>query len=107
MVVIIDGIDHMKLVPDSEKEMEGEAVAERDRDSSDDENPVDVPKPKKVEEEQPKIYNCPICTFENPLSVPNCDMCGSERPPMEQILADFRQANMPHDEAIPNSSREA
>jgi len=48
-----------------------------------------------VEEETPKIFNCPACTFENPISAPGCEICGTERPPMEIIMADFRAASQP------------
>lgn len=49
--------------------------------------------PKKVEEEMPVVFSCPICTFQNAISVGRCEMCDTERPPMEVILADFRAVN--------------
>lgn len=107
LVVLLDGIDHMKLVADSSADKESEAVPNEDEsDLSSEENEVkkEVKKPvKKEEEEMPVIFSCPICTFENPLSSPQCEMCGTERPPMEQIIAEFRQANMPPPEVKPET----
>lgn len=98
--MILDGVDHMKLGADP-TDPESKAADEDEESSSEDEGKPEEKKkevkkpPKKEEEEMPVIYSCPICTFENPISVPQCEMCGSERPPMEQIIADFRRANMP------------
>ena len=46
----------------------------------------------KPKEEVPVIYNCPACTLENPVSVTECAICGTPRPPMEVIIAEFRAA---------------
>ena len=86
---MIDGFDHMQA----------EVVPEEPADEEDSEKEdakveiVEAPKPKeKPREEAPEIYNCPVCTLENPVSVASCDACGTPRPPMEVIIAEFRAA---------------
>lgn len=106
VVIIFDGIDHMKLAKDQEKaagnkgdspaqEVEEEESDSEEEKESGDKAPEEKKQVKKQEEEMPVIYSCPACTFENPVSAPGCEVCGTERPPMEVIIADFRRANQP------------
>jgi len=75
------------------EEEESESEAEDAEESKEAKAP-----PKKVEEEMPVIYNCIGCTFENRVTVATCEICGTERPPMEVIIAHFREANKPPEE---------
>lgn len=92
LVLILDGCDPLFVMePQKEEDEESDEEAEEG---------AEIPQkkeepPKKADEEQPKIFNCPACTFENPISAPGCEICGTERPPMEIILADFRAASQP------------
>ncbi len=58
-------------------------------------------KPVVVKELKPTVFSCMICTFENPVAAPVCDMCQSPRPPMEVIMEEFRKANAPPEQPKP------
>ena len=59
-------------------------------DEGEDAAKLDEEKEKKAEArrkaEKPEEYSCAACTMINPINLVNCDICGSERPPMEQIV---------------------
>lgn len=107
VVVILDGIDHMKLMPAGDSAGDSPIAEAESEESSDEEGKEKAEekkqpkKPVKKEEETPVIYNCPACTYENPIGNTNCELCASERPSMEIILADFRRANQPPEEPKP------
>ena len=73
-----------------------EEVKDEDEDEEDKlqkEGDKKKPEEKKAPAQQeivPDIYNCPLCTFANPISSSRCDICQNPRPPMEQIIADLR-----------------
>ena len=50
-----------------------------DSDTEDEENGEEKPEKEEEKEEPiepPTVWNCGICTFENPMSNSACDMCG-------------------------------
>lgn len=55
-------------------------------------------KPKVAELPKPTVYSCQVCTFENPLNSPSCNMCATPRPPMDAILEEWKKANAPPEE---------
>lgn len=57
-----------------------------DGNSSDEEVKLKKQPTVKKEEPKPTIYSCAICTYENPLGAPTCEICATPRPPMEQML---------------------
>jgi hypothetical protein len=110
VVVILDGIDHMTLasdvLPDGKSQGgANQSSSEGDDSGGDEEEEKEAkkndegPPKKQPEEEMPVIYNCPACTFENPVTVSECEVCGTGRPPMEVIISDFRAANQPPEES--------
>jgi len=73
-------------------------------DSDNEEQKTEV-KPIVVKKElKPTVFSCMVCTFENALAAPACDMCQSPRPPMEVIMEEFRKANAPPEELKPAAS---
>lgn len=96
-VLLIDQFDHMQveLVPEAgtlaptREEDDSSADEEVKEETKKKEAPKAAEKPK---EETPVIYNCQACTLENPVSVTECAICGTARPPMEVIIAEFRAA---------------
>lgn len=83
---MIDGFDHMladvvpEISPEDEESEEQEEVKKEK---------VEAPKPPEKREYIPEIYNCMACTLENPVSAAECAICGTTRPPMEQIIAEY------------------
>jgi len=114
IAVIVDGIDHMTLGKDanedlSKDEFDGASDEEEVKEGQGDSEEAKAAakkkeEAKKAEEEIPVIYNCPACTLENPVSVSVCEICGTPRPPIEVIIAEFRAANKPPEELKPSSS---
>ena len=41
---------------------------------------------------KPSVDACSVCTLDNPIDFAACDACGTPRPPMEQIVAEFQRA---------------
>lgn len=60
---------------------------EEDTSKQEEEKKRAAEKAKRAEEEKPKEWSCMVCTVINPIAIKQCDCCGSEAPPMEQIVA--------------------
>jgi hypothetical protein len=101
-VVILDGFSHMRLIDDGAKEDNEEMQRkhkiellfadseEEDTASDEKEKAAEAERKRREEEEKPKEWTC-ICTLINPISMKQCDCCGSDAPPMEQIVAEHLQ----------------
>jgi len=84
IIILIDGFE----VTNFEEE------EEEDVDSSEDEEEKQRRKEEKASEEEakrqaeealPEVWSCLACTFENAMALANCEICGTPRPPLEQI----------------------
>jgi hypothetical protein len=71
VIVILDGFEPLSLVKEDQQDAQSSEEEEAE-DASKEEKKVDK-KPEPVEE-MPTIYNCPACTFENSVSVSNCEI---------------------------------
>ena len=80
-VLILDGYDHMKYDTELQQNEDSE-TEEGEEEKKKEEKPAE-------EEIKPTEYVCMACTFINRLEAAACEICGSPRPPMEQILAEF------------------
>lgn len=99
-VIILDGFSHMRLADDGEtshseetrKKHKIELLFVDSEDEGADANPEEEAKKeaerkKREEEEKVTEYSCFACTMINPISMSNCDCCGTAAPPMEEIKA--------------------
>lgn len=92
VVLIIDGIDHIIFSKENEENevlVENGDLSDTDDDWEDETSEVPKKEEVKVEEEMPQVYSCPSCTFINAVTISTCEVCGSPRPPMEVIIAEF------------------
>ena len=64
----------------SQTDDEGDAAEENERKKAEAEE-------KKKAQENPQEYNCAACTMINPINNMACDLCGTPRPSMEEIIA--------------------
>lgn len=96
VVLIIDGIDHMIFSKENEEVLvENGDLSDTDDDWEDETSEVPKKEEVKVEEDMPQVYSCPSCTYINAVTISTCEVCGSPRPPMEVIIAEFQAANLP------------
>jgi hypothetical protein len=81
-IEIADDLDNPNRVEllHSQTDDEGDAAEENERKRLEAEE-------KKKAAENPQEYNCAACTMLNPIGNANCDLCGTPRPSMEEIIA--------------------
>ena len=96
IVIIFDGFSHMRandqlMDPlDDDDPNRIELLYSQSDDEGEGNDKLEEEKSKKAEAkkkaENPDEYSCAMCTMLNHISLSTCDCCGSERPPMAQIV---------------------
>ena len=98
-VLIIDGFNHYRLIDDGQSEDDPDIakkhkiellVADSDEEVAPDDEAAkkEAERLKRIEEEKPKEWACPICTVINSdINRSKCEMCDSPAPSMEDKIA--------------------
>lgn len=97
IVLFIDGFSHLRELdhePDEDdddskmlKLLHSETDDEGEGDEGGDKAKIEEEKSQSAKEAGPTVWNCPICTFENPVSTPTCAICEQgQRPSMQELI---------------------